>query len=58
MPDPERIEKALTYAREMLALYKSIPTGCIGAAFIQRDIEAVEEGDHSEVAIRRLEEIS
>jgi predicted CopG family antitoxin len=53
----ERIERAISHAREMLAIYKSIPSGSIAASFIQRDIDAVEEGDHSEVVIRRLEDI-
>jgi hypothetical protein len=55
--DPMRVENAIKHAKKMLELYESIPGGSFGAAFIKRDLDLVESGDHSEQAIKRLEDI-
>lgn len=52
-----RWEKAIKHAREMLELYKTIPTGLFGAMMIQAKIDLYEKGDRSEALLEELESI-
>ncbi len=54
--DEIRIQSALKHAREVLDLCQQKRGNFVINAIIRRDIEAVEQGDYSEVAIRRLED--
>jgi hypothetical protein len=55
--DIERWDKAIKHAREMLGIYKSIPTGGFGVIVIQRDIDLYEHGDRSDALLKSLESI-
>jgi hypothetical protein len=54
--DEIRILTALKHAREVLDLYRQGRGNFVINAVIKRDIEAVEQGDYSDVAIKRLED--
>lgn len=54
--DDKRIQTALIHAKEILDLYQQGRGNFVINALIRRDIEAVEQGDYSEIAITRLEE--
>lgn len=54
--DEKRIHAALRYAKEVLDLYQQERGNFVINAVIRRDIEAVEQGDYSEIAIKRLED--
>ena len=56
--DEKRWEVAVANAREMLKIYKEIPTGVFGAIMIQGDISLYEAGDRSEALLESLEGIS
>lgn len=53
--DEERIKRALEHARKALDISQQGRGNFVKNAIITRDIEAVEQGDYSEVAIKRLE---
>lgn len=53
--EKERWNKAVEHAREMLKLYRQIPTGMFGAMMIQRDLDLYEDGDRSEALLESLE---
>jgi hypothetical protein len=54
----ERWQRAVERAREILEIYKSIPTGIFGAMMIQQDLNLYESGDRSEALLKSLENIS
>lgn len=54
--DTLRINNALNHAKDVLDLYQNGRGNFIINAIIMRDIEAVEQGDYSEIAIKRLED--
>lgn len=54
--DTVRIKNALSNARSVLDLYQQERGNFVINTIIKRDIEAVEQGDYSEVAIKRLED--
>lgn len=54
--DEIRIQAAYKHAKQVLALYQRGRGNFVINAVIKRDIEAVEQGDYSEVAIKRLED--
>ncbi len=54
--DEIRIQTALKHAREVLDLYQQKRGNFVINAIIRRDIETVEQGDYSEIAIKRLED--
>lgn len=54
--DEIRIHVALKHAREVLDLCQQKRGNFVINAIIKRDIEAVEQGDYSEIAIKRLED--
>lgn len=54
--DKIRIQTALKHAREVLDLCQQKRGNFVINAIIRRDIEAVEQGDYSEIAIKRLED--
>lgn len=53
--DDTRIQSALKHAKEVLDLYQQRRGNFVINAIIKRDIEAAEQGDYSEIAIKRLE---
>jgi len=55
--DIERWDKAIKHAKEMLELYKSIPTGGFGVIVIQRDIDLYNNGDRAKALLGSLESI-
>lgn len=60
--DEERWQKAIEHAREMLELYKKIPTGIFGALhyikmMIRQSISLYGAGDRSEALLEALEGI-
>jgi len=55
--DIERWGNAIKHAKEMLELYKSIPTGGFGVIVIQRDIDLYDNGDRSKALLKSLESI-
>ena len=57
MKDIERWDKAIKHAKEMLELYKSIPTGGFGVIVIQRDIDLYNNGDRAKALLGSLESI-
>lgn len=54
--DDKRIQEALRHAKDVLDLYQQGRGNFVINAIIRRDIEAVEQGDYSEIAIKRLED--
>jgi hypothetical protein len=54
--DEIRIQTALKHAKQVLDLYQQERGNFVINAVIKRDIEAVEQGDYSEIAIARLED--
>ena len=54
--DKKRIKYALEHARDVLDLYQQGRGNFVISAVIRRDIEAVEQEDYSEIAIKRLED--
>ena len=54
--DEIRIQVALRHAKEVLDLYQQRRGNFVVNALISRDIDAVEQGDYSEIAIKRLED--
>lgn len=50
-----RIQTALKHANQVLDLYRQKRGNFVINAVIKRDIDAVEQGDYSEIAIKRLE---
>jgi hypothetical protein len=57
MENIERWDRAIKHAKEMLELYKSIPTGGFGVIVIQRDIDLYNNGDRSKALLSSLESI-
>lgn len=51
-----RIQTALIHANQVLGLYQHGRGNFVINAVIRRDIDAVEQGDYSEIAIKRLED--
>ena len=54
--DEIRIQVALRHAKEVLDLSQQRRGNFVVNALISRDIDAVEQGDYSEIAIKRLED--
>jgi hypothetical protein len=54
--DEIRIQAALRHAKEVLDMYQQKRGNFVINAVIKRDIDAVEQGDYSEIAIKRLED--
>ncbi len=54
--DEKRIQTALKHANQVLDLYQQKRGNFVINAVIKRDIDAVEQGDYSEIAIKRLED--
>jgi len=54
--DEIRIQTALKHAKDVLDLYQQKRGNFVMNAVIKRDIEAVEQGDYSDVAVKRLED--
>jgi hypothetical protein len=54
--DDIRIQTAMKHAKQVLDLYQQKRGNFVINAVIKRDIDAVEQGDYSEVAIKRLED--
>ena len=54
--DEIRIQTALKHANQVLDFYQQKRGNFVINAVIKRDIEAVEQGDYSEIAIKRLED--
>lgn len=53
----ERWDKAIRHAREMLEIYKEIPTGVFGALLIQNAISRYENGERTKYLLVELEGI-
>lgn len=54
--DEKRIQTALKHANQVLDLYQQKRGNFVINAVIKRDIDAVEQGDYSDIAIKRLED--
>ena len=54
--DEIRIQSAMKHAKEVLGMCQQKRGNFVIVAVIKRDIDAVEQGDYSEVAIKRLED--
>ena len=54
--DEIRIQAALKHAKEVLDFCQQRRGNFVINAVIKRDIEAVEQGDYSDIAIKRLED--
>ena len=54
--DEIRIQAALKHANQVLDLCQQKRGNFVINAIIKRDIDAVEQGDYSEIAIKRLED--
>lgn len=54
--DEIRMRAALKHANQVLGLYQHGRGNFVINAVIRRDIDAVEQGDYSEIAIKRLED--